>query len=129
MTAMRAPDPTLVRRVFVAVAFVEAFTWAGLLVGMYLEHVAGVTELGVWLFGRLHGAAFLAYVATALVAAWTFRWSVRVTLLALLASVPPLATAAFEVWARRRGHLDVPRAGGTGPDDEVADRVAARARA
>ena len=116
MGGMRAPDPALVRRAFVTVAFVEAFTWAGLLVGMYLEHVAGVTELGVWLFGRLHGAAFLAYCATTLLAAWVLRWDARVTLVALLASVPPLATALFEVVARRRGLLTPPAA--AGPDRE-----------
>jgi integral membrane protein len=123
---MRAPDPVLVRRAFVTAAFVEAFTWAGLLVGMYLEHVAGVTEMGVWLFGRLHGAAFLAYGAITLLAAWSLRWSARVTVVALLASVPPLATALFEVVARRRGLLTLHDA--ARPDRERSGLVTSSSR-
>jgi integral membrane protein len=94
-----------VRRAFTIVAVVEALTWTGLLVGMFLKYVTETTEAGVWLFGRLHGAAFLVYCVTALVAARVLRWSWLVTLLALAASVPPLTTLLFEVVARRRGLL------------------------
>ncbi|MDO8150212.1 DUF3817 domain-containing protein [Isoptericola sp. b408] len=97
-------------RLFAVVAWVEAFTWAGLLVGMYLEHVAGVTDLGVWLFGRLHGGAFVAYGLVALVVAVRYRWGVRRTLVALAAAVPPLATVLAERWLRRTGHLHAPAA-------------------
>ena len=92
---------------FRAVALFEAFTWAGLLVGMYLKHVAGTTELGVWLFGRLHGAAFVAYLVLVAVVARRLRWPLRwTTLLAVAASVPPFMTAVFERVADRRGRLD-----------------------
>ena len=111
---MRTPDPLLARRAFTATAVVEAVTWVGLLAGMYLEHVAGTTDLGVWLFGRLHGAAFLAYVAGTLVAARALRWGWATTLVAL-ASVPPLATAVVEVALRRQGRLDVPTGVSRGP--------------
>lgn len=113
---MPLPRPALVRRAFTTVAVLEAFTWAGLLVGMYLKHVAGTTEAGVWLFGRLHGAAFVAYVLTTLLTARVLRWGPVVTLVALAASVPPLATLVFEVWARRRGLLGgaAPRRGDAG---------------
>ena len=94
--------------VFKAVAIAEALTWAGLLVGMYLKHVAGTTELGVQVFGSLHGGIFLAYVALVLVLARTLRWSPWVTLAGLASSVPPFATLVFEVWASRTGRLDVP---------------------
>jgi integral membrane protein len=94
---------------FVVVAVVEAFTWAGLLVGMYLKHVADVTELGVRVFGSLHGAAFLAYVLLALLTARRQRWPLFwTTALALASAVPPFATVAFEQIARRRGLLDAP---------------------
>lgn len=86
-------------------AAVEAFTWAGLLVGMLLKHVLDVTEAGVWLFGRLHGAAFLAFGAAVLVAWWRLRWSPRVAVLALASAVPPLTSLVFERWATGRGHL------------------------
>jgi putative drug exporter of the RND superfamily len=96
-------------RAFVIIAVVEAFTWAGLLVGMYLKHVAEVTELGVRVFGSLHGAAFIVYVLLVLATARSQRWSlVPTTALALAAAVPPFATVAFERAARRRGLLDVP---------------------
>ena len=49
-------------------------------------------------FGPIHGAVFVAYVAIALVASRVLRWSPATTLLALAASVPPLAT----VWLERR---------------------------
>ena len=45
--------------VFTIIARFEAFTWAGLLIGMFLKYGTETTELGVWLFGRLHGFAFL----------------------------------------------------------------------
>ena len=47
-----------VGRVFAAAAFIEAITWAGLLLGMLLKHGTHTTDLGAWLFGRLHGGAF-----------------------------------------------------------------------
>jgi hypothetical protein len=44
---------------------------------MYFKYVAGTTEAGVWLFGRLHGAAFLLYVGVAIIAARRLRCSPR----------------------------------------------------
>jgi integral membrane protein len=56
-------------------------------------------------FGPLHGSAFLAYVAVTLVASRRYGWRLRTTLLALAASIPPLATWPFEAWAERTGRL------------------------
>jgi integral membrane protein len=95
-------------RAFVAVAILEAITWAGLLIGMLLEHVLHVTELGVSVFGPLHGGAFMMYVALTLACAVRFRWSVLLTLVALMAAVPPLATIPMERWLRARGRLSRP---------------------
>lgn len=106
-------------RLFSAVALMEAFTWAGLLVGMYLKYVSGTTELGVWLFGRLHGAAFLLYLVVALVTGARLRWPVWALLLAILAAIPPLATLPLEYWFRRRGLLAgtaVPPGGSPAPE-------------
>jgi integral membrane protein len=77
----------------------------GLLVGMYVKYVPQTTELGVKIFGPVHGGVFVAYVVVALVTARALRWTVGTTLLALVASVPPLATVAFERWATRAGRL------------------------
>jgi integral membrane protein len=89
---------------------VEAITWAGLLAGMFLKYVTETTEAGVWLFGRLHGAAFVAYVVVALVVAVRYRWGWWRALVALAAAVPPLTTPPAEWWLRRTGHLSEPAA-------------------
>ena len=90
---------------FAVIAFFEACTWAGLLVGMFLKYVTGTTEMGVWLFGRLHGGAFMLYVAMTIVAAISLRWKWWVALLALLAAIPPLVTVPLEIWLHRTGRL------------------------
>ena len=92
-------------KLFAATALIEAFTWAGLLVGMYLKYGSGTTDLGVWLFGRLHGAAFLLYIVVAFVAGARLRWPMWALLLAVLAAIPPLVTLPLELWFRRRGLL------------------------
>lgn len=89
-------------------ALAEAASWTGLLVGMYVKHVSGTSDAGVALFGPIHGAIFIVYVFAALGAARTLGWSTRTTMLALLASVPPLATLAFERAAARSGLLERP---------------------
>ena len=94
-----------VATLFRVVAIAEAASWAGLLIGMYVKHVAGTSEAGVQVFGPVHGAVFVAYVAVALVAGRALRWSRGTTLVALIASVPPLATVWFERRATRRGDL------------------------
>ena len=65
---------------------------------------AGI-EGGVPIAGAVHGAIFLAYVVTSLVAWRTFRWSMTTTLLALASGVPPFCTLLFERIAGRRGLL------------------------
>lgn len=91
---------------FKVVAVAEALSWAGLLVGMYLKHVAGTTERGVEVFGPVHGGIFLAYVALVLLVGRSLRWSPVTVLAGLACSVPPFATLVFELWAARTGRLD-----------------------
>lgn len=99
---LRARHPFAVRA-FRAVAVAEAFSWAGLLVGMYLKWVAGTTERGVEVFGPVHGGLVLVYVALAVLVAVRLRWSLWTTFLALAATVPPFCTVAFDAWAHRSG--------------------------
>lgn len=87
-------------------AVAEAISWAGLLVGMFLKRVVEVTELGVTIFGPVHGALFLAYCFAVLLARGDQGWGRRTTVLALLASIPPLTTVWFERWATARGELE-----------------------
>ena len=92
-------------KLFATAALIEALTWTGLLVGMYLKYVSGTTELGVWLFGRLHGLTFLAYVVVTVLVGARLRWPGWALLVALLAAIPPLLTWPVEVWFKRRGLL------------------------
>ena len=92
-------------RLFAIAAFAEGLTWAGLLVGMLLKYGTETTDLGVWLFGRLHGAAFLFYVAVTIASAVRLRWPWWASILALLAAAPPLVTVPLEMWFRRIGLL------------------------
>lgn len=92
-------------RLFAIAAFAEGLTWAGLLVGMLLKYGTQTTDVGVWLFGRLHGAAFLFYVIVTLLSAVRLRWPWWAWSLALLAAVPPLVTVPLEMWFRRIGLL------------------------
>jgi integral membrane protein len=89
-------------RIFRITAIAEAFSWTGLLVGMFLKYVTETTEAGVWLFGRLHGGLFIAYLAATLWVAWAERWSMWRTLFGLAASIPPHTTLIFERWVARR---------------------------
>ena len=94
-----------VTRLFVTVAIAEAFSWLGLLIAMGVKYGPLGNELGVKIFGPLHGFLFVAYGVLVLLTAWQRRWSVLATGLALVCAVPPLATLAFERWARKRGML------------------------
>jgi integral membrane protein len=105
--------------VFRVVAIAEACSWAGLLVGMFFKYVVVFDDIGVKVFGPVHGALFVAYVVVTLLVARTFRWRLPTTLVALAASVPPLATLWFERRAQRRGLLAVP-AGAAAPADTAA---------
>ncbi|WP_088979712.1 DUF3817 domain-containing protein [Micromonospora coxensis] len=93
-------------RLFVAAAIAEACSWLALLVGMAVKYGPPADEIGVKIFGPVHGALFVAYGLLVLVMARTHRWSLMVTAVALVCSVPPFATLFFERWAKRRGLLD-----------------------
>jgi integral membrane protein len=98
-------SPPFVEKIFTVAARVEAFTWAGLLLGMFVKYQLELTDAGVWLFGRLHGAAFLAYFVVAIISAIRLRWPWWCGVLAVLAAIPPLVTYPLELWFRRRGLL------------------------
>ncbi|NEM06787.1 DUF3817 domain-containing protein [Geodermatophilus normandii] len=101
-------NPRTVVLAFRTVAVAEALSWIGLLAGMYVKYVPETSELGVQVFGPIHGAVFVAYVVVSLAAARVLGWSRGTTLLALAASIPPLGTVVFERWAGRTGRLGVP---------------------
>lgn len=97
------------RKAFRAVAVTEAITWAGLLAGMWFKYVPEgslQTEIGVRVFGPIHGMAFIAYCLVTVAVAVDQRWSARRGLLGLLAAVPPFFSVLFDRYAERRAALD-----------------------
>ncbi|GGU37803.1 DUF3817 domain-containing protein [Nocardioides albus] len=92
-------------RVYRIVATAEAVTWAGLLSGMFLKYVTETTELGVSIFGMLHGIVFIAYCVTTTVVAIDQRWSISRLVAGLASSIPPFFTLWFERYAAGRGLL------------------------
>jgi RND superfamily putative drug exporter len=115
--------PVQARAAFRAVAVVEALTWIGLITGMVLKYGPAQNEAGVHLFGPLHGAAFVAYLACVLLVRAAFRWGPGLTVLALVCSVPPFASVAFELWVERTGRLDPARVAGV--SETIRQRVGA----
>lgn len=93
------------RRLHRGAAVAEAITWALLLTGMFLKYVTETTELGVQVFGMVHGVVFIAYcLATGLLSV-DQRWPVSRLALGLGAAVPPFATVPFERYTERTGLL------------------------
>ncbi|AWS43524.1 DUF3817 domain-containing protein [Streptosporangium sp. 'caverna'] len=83
-------------RLFRYVAIAEACSWAGLLIGMFFKYIADTGDLGVKIFGPVHGVMFVLYVAGVLAAARVERWSPGVVVLGLACSVPPFTSLWFE---------------------------------
>ena len=91
---------------FRLIALAEAVTWVGLLVGMYFKYLGSPrTEIGVKVFGMAHGLVFIAFVILAVLVGMAFKWTVSTWLLALLASIVPLASVIFLIWTERTGQL------------------------
>lgn len=88
------------------IAVLEAFTWLGLLIGMAFKYIpADGNEIGVKIFGPIHGGVFVVYLAVAVLTAVKLKWDVKATLLALVTAFPPFGTVIFEIWAARTGRL------------------------
>jgi integral membrane protein len=93
---------TLYRRIAIA----EVVSWALLLVGMVLKYVTETTELGVRVFGMVHGVVFIAFCLITVVVAVNQRWSVKESVLGLASAVPPLLTVWFDRRMERAGRLE-----------------------
>ena len=121
---MKLPSPTLMIRSFRVLAIAEAFSWAALLVGMFLKWIVRTTELGVEIAGPIHGALFIGYGVLAL-GLWRLqRWPFRVALLAGLSAVLPFATVWFERWAGSHGYLPATAGATTTPRTGQAEETA-----
>ncbi len=115
------------RRLFRGLAVAEAITWALLLTGMFLKYVTRTTELGVQVFGMVHGVVFIAYCLVTLLVAGPTSWSLARPAPGLVAAVPPFATLLFERYADRRGLLGQSGSRGRQPDGSRAARCPAAA--
>lgn len=89
-------------RLFRLAAVAEAISWTGLLIGMVFKYLIVENEIGVKIFGPIHGALFVLYVVSVLLTRPLARWSASATIVGLIASIPPLGTLVFERWAVRR---------------------------
>lgn len=99
-------DVRSVARWFRVVALAEALSWVGLLIGMYFKYLGSPrTEVGVKLFGPVHGAIFVAFVVAAVLAGIAYKWRLDTWLLALLGSIVPLGSVIFLIWADRSGRI------------------------
>ena len=92
-------------RLYRLVARAEAVTWALLLTGMFLKYVTEPTELGVQVFGVVHGVVCIAYCLVTALLFVDQKWPVSRLALGLGAAVPPFATVPFERYAERAGLL------------------------
>ena len=84
-------------------AIAEAWSWAGLLVGMLFKHVVVGNPVGVQWMGPIHGVLFMLYVVFTIEAMVHLRKPPGVLALGLLAALPPFTTWWFERWVLRRG--------------------------
>lgn len=93
---------TLYRRL----ALAEVVTWALLLLGMVLKYGTKTTDLGVRVFGLVHGVVFIAFCLVTVLLWVNQRWSAREGVLGLLSAVPPFLTVWWERRLERRGRLE-----------------------
>ena len=85
---------------FRLIAFAEAVTWVGLLIGMYFKYLGTPrTEVGVKIFGMAHGLVFIAFVVAALLVGMAFKWRATVVV------------AGFAGEHRPAGQRDLPHMG------------------
>lgn len=94
------------KKLFSLFAFAEMVTWALLLSGMFLRYVTQTTEMGVRIFGPIHGFVFLTYVVVTIAVAIDRRWPRGTAVLGVLSAIPPFMTVPFERHVLRRGLLD-----------------------
>ena len=81
---------------FRLMALAEAWSWAGLLLGMLFKYVVVENPIGVQIMGPVHGLLFVLYVVFTIEAMVHLRTPLWVLVLGLLAAVPPFTTWWFE---------------------------------
>ncbi len=87
---------------FRIVAFAEAASWAGLLAGMWFKYSDHANPIGVRIMGPIHGALFVAYLASLVEVARHLRLGPLALLLGVASAFPPFTTLLFERWLARK---------------------------
>ena len=113
------------RSLYRSLAVAEAVTWGLLLSGMLLKYVTETTELGVSIFGMVHGVVFIAFCLTTVLVWLDQEWPLSRLALGLAAAVPPFATVPFERYAERSGLLGPEWRLRSAPPHGSLERVAA----
>ncbi len=85
-------------------AFAEALSWLGLLIGMFFKYIVVKNQVGVQIFGPVHGFVMGFYILAVLLVKPELPWGRRELAIGLGASVPPLATYFFERWVVAQAH-------------------------
>jgi len=86
-------------------AYGEALGWTLLIIGIGLQrYVWPGSQLPVYFAGRTHGLLFLAYMLAAAGLYPNLGWPRWKAAVAILASVPPYGSLAFEIWATFQQH-------------------------
>ena len=94
------------RALYRRIALAEVVSWALLLTGMFLKYVTRTTELGVTVFGLVHGVVFIAFCLITVLLWVNQRWTLREGLLGLAIAVPPFLTVWWERRLERPGRLE-----------------------
>ncbi|GII93284.1 DUF3817 domain-containing protein [Sinosporangium siamense] len=102
-------------RVFRYLAIAEACSWAGLLIGMFFKYIVVFNDIGVKIFGPVHGALFVAYVIGVFAAARVAKWRTGTIVLGLVAAIPPFTSIWFERRAFKRYHATAPATAAASP--------------
>lgn len=97
------------RSLFRTLAFAEAVTWTGLIIGILAKYVFAPGEAGdliLRITGSVHGFVFLAFAATAVLLTINQRWNPGVGAIAIVSAIVPYATIPVELWLARSGRLE-----------------------
>lgn len=106
-TAVRTRTGLAPKRLYLITSIAEAVTWTLLIAGMVAKYVFDYDKL-IFGFGLVHGTAFVAYAATALLVGLNQRWRPVQVAGAIAAAVVPYATIPVDRALERRGMLDGP---------------------
>lgn len=106
-TAVQPRTGLAPKRLYLITSIAEAVTWTLLIAGMVAKYGFDFDKL-IFGFGLIHGTAFVAYAATALLVGLNQRWRPVQIVGAIAAAIVPYATIPVDRALERRGMLEGP---------------------